>query len=509
MALDVERNDLTIGIIGAGTMGRGIAQIAAVGGIEVLLTDTTEGVAAEAAAFVGKMLDRAAEKGKMTAADADAAKGRITVVTGDLAPFARCHVAIEAIVEDLEVKRGFFAAIEDAVNDDCILATNTSSLSVTAIAAACKRPERVAGFHFFVPVPLMKLVEVIKGVLTEDWVTTALVALGRRMGHDPVTATDTPGFLVNHAGRGLVTEGLRVLGEGVADAADVDRVMRETAGFRMGPFDLLDLMGLDVSLPVMESIYERYYQEPRFRPAPAARQRRDAGLLGRKSGRGFYSYAEGKQETPAEAPPPAAEPLPLWISRADAKGHEAVTAVLTATGVSLDGGERPAPGSVCVVTPLGDDATTAAVAQGLDARRTVAVDTLFPLDRRRTLMTTPVTEGAVRDAAHAALAADGKPVTVIRDSAGFIAQRMIATIVNIGCDIAQQRIASPADIDKAVTMALGYPRGPLTFGDDLEPARVLAVLEGMQRFYGDPRYRPSPWLKRRALIGVSLTLAED
>ena len=509
MVLDIERDDLTVGIIGAGTMGRGIAQIAAVAGIEVLLTDATEGVAAEAAAFVGKMLDRAAEKGRMTAAAAAAAKGRITVVTGDLATFARCHVAIEAIVEDLDVKRGFFAAIEDVVGEDCIIATNTSSLSVTAIAAACRRPERVAGFHFFVPVPLMKLVEVIKGVLTEDWVTAALLALGRRMGHNPVTATDTPGFLVNHAGRGLVTEGLRILGEGVAEAADIDRVMRETAGFRMGPFDLLDLMGLDVSLPVMESIYERYYQEPRFRPSPAARQRRDAGLLGRKSGRGFYVYADGRQEAPAEAPPPAAEPLPVWVSRADALGHEAVTAVLTAAGVAIDGGDRPDPGSVCVVTPLGDDATTAAVAQGLDPRRTVAVDTLFGLDRRRTLMVTPVTEGVVRDAAHAALAADATAVTVIRDSAGFVAQRMIATIVNIGCDIAQQRIASPADIDMAVTLGLGYPKGPLGFGDTLGPARILAVLEGMQRFYGDPRYRPSPWLKRRALIGVSLTVSED
>ncbi len=509
MALDVERDDLTIGVIGAGVMGRGIAQIAAVGGIEVLLADAAEGVAAEAAAFVARMLDRAAAKGKMTAAAAAAAKGRITVVSGGLAPFARCHVAIEAIVEDLEAKRRFFAAIEDVVTEDCILATNTSSLSVTAIAAACKRPERVAGFHFFVPVPLMKLVEVIEGVRTEDWVSGALLALARRLGHTPVSATDTPGFLVNHAGRGLVTEGLGILGEGIAGAADIDRVMRETAGFRLGPFELLDLMGLDVSHPVMESIYNRFYQEPRFRPSPVTLRRRDAGLLGRKSGRGFYAYAEGQPIPVPEQSPPEIGALPVWISRADPGGRESLVRVLDGAGVELDHGERPDANSVCMVTPLGDDATTAAVAQGLDGRRVVAVDSLFPLDRRRTLMTTPVTEAAVRDAAHAALGADGAPVTVIRDSAGFIAQRMLATIVNIGCDIAQQRIASPADIDKAVTLGLGYPRGPLSFGDELGPSRILAVLEGMQRFYGDPRYRPSPWLKRRALLGVSLTLAED
>jgi 3-hydroxybutyryl-CoA dehydrogenase len=173
---------------------------------------------------------------------------------------------------------------------------------------------------------------------------------------------------------------------------------------------------------------------------------------------------------------------------------------------------RPSGDALCIVTPLGADATTACVTQGLDPTRTLAIDCLFGLGAgapaRRTLMTTPLTTAAIRDAAHALFAADGTPVSVIRDSGGFVAQRVIACIVNIGCDIAQQRIASPADIDRAVTLGLGYPQGPLAFGDSLDAMKILTILEAMQDVYGDPRYRPSPWLKRRALLGISLLTEE-
>ena len=201
--------------------------------------------------------------------------------------------------------------------------------------------------------------------------------------------------------------------------------------------------------------------------------------------------------------------MPVWVSPAEPEARAALTKVLTGAGAKVRDGATPPGDAVLFVTPFGADATTTAVKQGLDAGRTVAVDPLFGLDRRRTLMTTPVTATAVRDTAHALLAHDGTPVTVIHDSPGFIAQRVVATIVNIGCDIAQQRIAGPDDIDTAVRLGLGYPRGPLAFGDALGPRRVLAVLEAMERFYGDPRYRPSPWLRRRALLGVSLTTPEN
>lgn len=496
-----------VGILGAGAMGRGIAQIAAVAGCEVLLADANPGAATVAKDFVADMLRRAAEKGRMSAADAEAAIARIAIVDG-VKDFGRCTTVVEAIVERLDVKRQVFAELEDVVAEDCILASNTSSLSVTAIAAATKRPERVAGFHFFNPVPLMKVVEVVRATLTADWVMDRLVALARAMGHRPVVTRDTPGFLVNHAGRAFNTEGLRILGEGIADFHDVDDVMREAAGFRMGPFELMDLTGMDVSQPVMESIYRQFYDEPKYRPSPIATNQLAAGILGRKTGRGFYTYDKGEQKRPAPRPVPEALPRAVWARAARPEIRELVAKLAASRGVAVEEGASPSADAVIVLSPVGKDATTAAVEGGFDPRRTVAIDPLFGISSRRTLMTTPVTAAAVRDAAHALFAADGVAVTVIHDSPGFIAQRVVAMIVNIACDIAQQRIATPEDIEAAVKLGLGYPKGPLEFGDSLGAATVLEILDAMHAFYGDPRYRPSPWLKRRALLGVPLTTPE-
>ena len=339
--------------------------------------------------------------------------------------------------------------------------------------------------------------------MTAPWVTEALTALARRCGHTPVRAQDTPGFIVNHAGRGFGTEALQALREGVAEFYEIDRILRDCAGFRMGPFELFDLTGLDVSHPVMESIYGQYYQEPRYRPSPLTGQRVVAGLLGRKSGnRGFYEYADGGAKPMPVRPVPDAPVPKVWVA---AHGlHDDVATTAAKLGAGLDRGDRPGPDSLILVAPLGGDATTAALAERVDPTRTVAVDALFGLAKRRTLMTTPATTGAMRDAAHALFARDGVPVSVIRDSPGFIAQRVVAHVVNIGCDIAQQRICSPQDLDLAVTLGLGYPRGPLAWGDAIGPARVLEILDGLHAATGDPRYRASPWLRRRAGLGLSL-----
>lgn len=503
---DIDRPDLTIGIIGAGIMGQGIAQIAAEAGITVLLADARAGACTEARGFVADMFARKATKGRMTEAEATAATNRIQVTEAGpdagYAAFAGCHVVIEAVAERMDIKHAVLAGVEASVSETCIIATNTSSLSVTGFAAAAKHPERIAGFHFFNPVPLMRIVEVIGGVLTEEWVTTGLTSLARRLGHRPVNATDTPGFLVNHAGRAFGTEALRIVGEGVASFADVDRVMTEAAGFRMGPFQLLDLTGLDVSHTVIESIYHQYYQEPRYRPSPITAQRQAAGLYGRKVGRGFYVYTDGKPDMGPEQTVPPLAALPVWL----APDTRRLADVVRAAGATIVA--TPTADGLCLVTPWGADATTTALDLGLDPTRVVAVDMLFDLQGRRTAMTTPVTTAACRDAAHALLAADGSPVTMINDSPGFIAQRIVAGIVNVGCDIAQQRIAAPDDINVAVEMGLGYPRGSLRFGDELGPRRILSILEAIQAFTGDPRYRPSPWLKRRALLDVPLTTVE-
>jgi 3-hydroxybutyryl-CoA dehydrogenase len=364
----------------------------------------------------------------------------------------------------------------------------------------------VAGFHFFNPVPLMKVVEVIDGLRSAPATGDALAALAKRMGHTAVRCIDMPGFIVNHAGRGMNTEGLRIAQESVAGFADVDAIMREQAGFRMGPFELMDLTGLDVSHPVMESVYRQFYDEPRYRPSQMTAVRLAGGILGRKTGEGFYRYPDGQKQMPAEAPAPAARPSSVWISRAHEAGHAAAQRLMLDLGVTPEAGARPSADALVIVTPRGLDATACVAAEGLDARRTVALDTLYPFaaTKRRTLMTTPATDAAYRDAAHGLLASDGVPVTVIRDSGGFVAQRIVACIVNIACDIAQQRIATPGDIDLAVTLGLGYPQGPLALGDTLGTTAILEVLQNLYTLYGDPRYRPSPWLLRRARLGMSL-----
>jgi len=504
--LNTTTGELVLGIVGTGLMGRGIAQISAQAGIDVWLFDARSGAAEEARAAVATTLGTLAAKGKLDTAAVAAAVARLHVADA-LKDLAGCRVVVEAIVEDLDAKRDLFRQLEDVVADDCILATNTSSLPVTNIAAACRLPGRVGGFHFFSPVPLMKVVEIIDSVVGEAWVGDALTGLARRIGHRPVRASDTPGFIVNHAGRGYLTESLRVLGEGITRPADLDRIMRG-AGFRMGPCELLDLTGLDVSHPVMESIYGQYYQEPRYRPSPITRQRLAAGLLGRKSGRGFYTYVDGKAQPVLEEAIPPAGTTPVWVSRRDPSRREQVLALIKACEARVDDGETPGADSVCIVLPLGHDATTAALAEGLDARRTLAVDPLG-LARHITLMSTPVTLPAFRDAARAALGHAGLPLTTIHDSPGFVAQRVLAMIVNIGCDIAQQRIATPDDIDDAVTLGLGYPKGPLAFGDALGARSVLEILGALHDFYRDPRYRPSPWLIRRARLGVSLLTPEN
>src|SRR5689334_1518951 len=404
MAFDPNRPDLTIGVIGTGAMGRGIVQVTALGGMNVLITDARSGAAEEAREFVSKMIGRAAEKGSVTQDQALAAVGRIKI-TDKLEDFASCHVVIEAIVENLDAKRELFAQLEKIVSADCILATNTSSLSVTTIAAKLKSPQRFGGFHFFNPVPLMKLVEVIDGLQTEEWVSQGLMAIGRRMTREPVRLSDAPGFLVNQVGRGFTLEAAHLAYEGIASFVDVDRVMRDVGGFRMGPFELMELTGLDVTQPASELIYNQFFQEPRYRPNLIMRARYDAGVLGRKTKKGFYDYdPEMKAIVPPEAPAPTEKPEKVWVSRANEQGHEVLASLLQKLGAPLESGATPSSGALILVTPVGADATSAATEQRLDPKRTIAVDTLFPMVKRRTIMPTPITDPAYRRMAHGLLA---------------------------------------------------------------------------------------------------------
>ncbi|WP_447528932.1 3-hydroxyacyl-CoA dehydrogenase [Vreelandella sp. TE19] len=494
----------TLGIVGTGAMGRGIAQLAAQAGLDVKLFDLKEDAVQQARTFIEEVWQRSVEKQRITAEQAKQYGERL-LEAKDLQALGPCDIVIEAIVEKLEAKQSLFSELEDIVDAQAVLATNTSSLSVTAIAAGCKRPERVIGFHFFNPVPLMKIVEVIPGLRTADETTQRVSALGKAMGHFTAHATDTPGFLVNHAGRAFGTEALRILNESVTDPATIDRIMVDQGGFRMGPFTLLDLTGLDVSHAVMESIYHQFYEEPRFRPSPLTRQRLDAGLLGRKTGEGFYRYVEGQQQIHVEPEIPAAQPRPVWVSQDDQQSAALLEKLVQEAGWTLESTESPSPQALCLLTPLGEDATTCALRQGLDARRCVAVDMLAGLEKRRTLMTTPVTHADYVEAASTLLHHDGTPVSSLADSNGFVLQRITACIVNVGTEIAQQRVADPATIDRAVELGLGYPLGPLKMGDHYGARRILLILDRLLAATGDPRYRPSPWLRRRAELDIPLT----
>jgi 3-hydroxybutyryl-CoA dehydrogenase len=506
MTLDAKRSDLVVGVVGTGTMGRGIAQAIAEAGIHVRMLDATPGAATAAKDYIGEMLEKQAARGRSSATHPAETLARIAVVE-DIGELATSHIVIEAIVEDLAAKRQLFAALEAVVAPTCVFATNTSSLQVTAMAAGLAHPERVGGFHCFNPVPLNRIVEVVDGVRTAPWATDALATLARRMGHYPARAKDVPGFISNLAARPYYTEALRIADEGIAHFHDVDRILREAVGFKIGPFELTDLVGVDILDTVNLSMYRLYHEDPRIRPSLTTGRMAAAGLLGRKTRRGFYTYSASPNTAdpiPDAALPPA-RPKAVWISRAEPEGEAVLEAWVARLGGNVDHGARPGPESLCLVAPLGIDGTSAALAESLDPTRTVAVDTLFPLEKRRTMMLTPATSDFTRAEAHGLLGADGRPVSVLRDGAGFVAQRMVAVLVNMACDMMQRGIASAEALDHCLAVSRGFPKGPLALGDTIGPARILRILEALDHSYRDGAYRPSPWLVRRAQLGVSLT----
>jgi 3-hydroxybutyryl-CoA dehydrogenase len=509
MPFDPNRKDMIIGVVGTGTMGRGIVQVSAQGGMNVIAYDEKPGAAQAAKDFIRKLLGSQVEKGRIPAAEAEATLERITV-SSDLRDMAKAHCVVEAIFERLDIKQEMFARLDEICAADAIIATNTSSLPVTAIAAKSKNPGRIGGLHFFNPVPLMKLVEVIPGLKTEPWVTDALMTIGRRMTRDPVLCIDSPAFLVNHIGRGLGPETQRILSESIASFAEIDRILTGAPGFRMGPFTLGDMVGIDIGSAAMESAYAQFYQEPAYAPTPLMALRAAGGLFGQKTGQGWYTYENGKKVEPAADPTPSARPKSVWLRTSEHNQDLQAPFIeyLKSTGVEIEVGPAPSKDALIIITPVGYDVTTAVYELKLDAARTVAVDLLFGLKGPRTVMVSPATDPTYRDQAHGLMGHDGQPVIVINDSPGFVAQRAVAAIINVGCNIAQRGIGVPADIDKGAKLGLGYPYGPIEWGDRIGPGRVLFILERLFEFYRDPRYKPSPWLKRRVMLGLPLSAPE-
>ncbi|MFC9906351.1 3-hydroxyacyl-CoA dehydrogenase [Rhodococcus sp. NPDC127593] len=486
-----------IRVVGAGAMGRGIAQVAAVAGISVEITDVSDEAVTTALDFVARMIRRSAEKGQRSVADAEAAVARLRPGAGPTAPDHGLDLVIEAVVENLEVKQRLLAEMETAA-PHAILASNTSSIPITTIAAALENPGRLVGLHFFNPVPLMTLVEVIPGLRTDPAVVGEAVEFVDTLGHTPIVARDTPGFLVNHLGRGLPTEALALLFEQVASEVDIDRIARDTLALKMGPFELMDLTGLDVSHPVMEIVSAGFYGDPRLRPSPLTASRVTAGLLGRKTGAGFYHYPGGTQAVPDEELP-AANPgaVPVHVH-----GNISFTDTLRSVGITVT--DTAEPDAVSIVFPLGEPAHRTILRTGLDPARAVGIDPLTVSGPRLTVVVPATLDPAAGQAALKTLAALGRPITVTADGPAPVAQRLLAAIINISCALAEHGIGSPVDIDGGARLGLGYPRGPLEWGDRLGPDLIVRILDRLLSYTGDPRYRASGWLRARTELGMPL-----
>lgn len=492
-------SDLIIGVVGAGAMGAGIAQIAAASGRTVLVYDGRPGAAAAARDGVLARFARRVADGKADAAALEMLSRNVQAVD-DLAALAPCGLVIEAIIEDVEAKRGLFAQLAGLVAADAVLASNTSSIPIGVLAAKLPQPERVAGLHFFNPVPVMKLVEVIRTPDTADWVVEGLLTLARAMGRTPVEVRDTPGFLVNFGGRAYTTEALAIVQENVATPAQVDAIMRDCCGFRMGPFELMDLTGMDVNYPVTAFVHQNHFADPRLRSTPQHRYLFDIGQLGRKTGRGFFDYRDGATQPGADAESSALPAAAVVVPEPTA----ALLALLADIGVPVlaqDDGRAP-----ILAALSGEDGSSFCARTGADHHRLVALDLTFDVSRRITLMTPPQADPAVV-AQVVALFAASRAVTVIADSAGFVAQRICAMVANLGCEMAQIGLARPADIDTAMRLGLNYPLGPLALADRMGTGALFEVMTQLQRQSGDDRYRPSQWLRRRAQLGLS-ALAE-
>jgi 3-hydroxybutyryl-CoA dehydrogenase len=316
-----------------------------------------------------------------------------------------------------------------------------------------------------------------------------------------VVTSDSPGFVVNHAGRAFVTEGLKLLSERVADHSDIDSILRSCAGFRMGPFELLDLTGLDVSVPVMESIHAQYYGDDRYRPSVLARTRMVAGLLGRKTKQGFYCYESAKDLQPKVESNGGMTDVRVWWPT---EGRGAVPSKIASLLGDIRREPAPDRADVILLAPITEDLSSTVGKMSLDAARTVAIDPYFSGPNGITLMASPATASAAIRKLKDAFETQKIPVYVVADSPGYVAPRVVACIVNLACEIAQQGIASPADIDAAVRLGLGYPAGPFEWGDRLGAQTVLEILRAVHTTFGDQRYRPSPWLVRRATLGLPL-----
>ena len=492
--------DAVIAVVGAGTMGGGIAQVAAVAGHPVVVYDAVEGAAARAAAAIRDRVAGLVARGRL---DVDPVGLRLAVA-GELGDLAGARCVIEAVAEDLPVKQALFAGLEKVVAPGCVLATNTSSLSPTAIAAGLSHPGRLVGMHFFNPAPVMRLVEVVSGLATDPAVAAAVIRLAQDWGKQVVQASATPGFIVNRVARPFYAEALRLAEEQAASPAVIDAVLTGAGGFRMGPFALMDLVGQDVNEAVTRSVWTAFGYDPRFAPSLLQRAMVEAGWLGRKTGRGWYRY--GDDAAPPVPDAAAGCPAPAYVIE---HGSPALRVLLSRSGAEIRPGPGPdrtvgLPGGAVLARCDGRPATALAAAWG---RPVIVVDRTLD-DATVSAIAIAASDGcpaAAVEEATGLLQAAGLAVYVIDDVPGLVVTRTVAMLVSGAADAWHTGVASAADIDAAMRLGTNYPVGPLAWGDRWGPATVLAVLDALHAWYGEDRYRPSALLRRIAAAGGSLT----
>lgn len=486
-----------VAVIGSGAMGAGIAQVAAQAGHTVLMFDAMDGAAVKGRTGILAGLDKLVERGKVTQVDRDGIADRLKVV-GSLSELANSKLTIEAIVENLDIKRKVFRELEGIVAPDAILATNTSSLPVTAIAAGLKHPARLAGLHFFNPAPVMALVEIITGLATDQAVLDTLFDTAKAWGKVPVRAKSTPGFIVNRVARPFYAEGLRLLEEGAADVPTLDAIVRDAGGFRMGPFELMDLIGHDVNFAVTKSVFDAYFSDPRYRPSLIQQELVQAGWLGRKTSRGFYDHA--KDATKPQAQTHKSCPAPKSVTAVGKlAAAEALATALESKGIKVErtdgSGYLKIEGATLALT---DGRTATARVAQRDAQDLVLFDLAldFAVSSRIAIAKADQVPESALDAAAGLFQALGKTVSVVDDLPGLVVMRTVAMLANEAAEAVHVGVASSADIDSAMKFGVNYPIGPLAWAEKIGVRHVLNTLDALHAAYGDDRYRPSLMLRR-------------
>ncbi|HTA97931.1 MAG TPA: 3-hydroxyacyl-CoA dehydrogenase NAD-binding domain-containing protein [Solirubrobacteraceae bacterium] len=452
----------TIGVVGAGTMGAGIAQLACKTGATTLLYDPLHEALARGAANVREGLDKEARKGKLTAEQAQEAGGRLEPVEG-LEQLNSCELVIEAAPERLDVKHELYARLSQIVSEQCVLASNTSSLPITAVAAGATHPERVVGMHFFNPAPLMRLLEVIAGLLSDERALAVAQTTGVAMGKDVIRAADVPGFIVNRCNRPFGLEALRLLQERVADVETIDRIVRLGGGFRMGPFELSDLVGVDTGFDVSKSFYELSFGEPRWRPSPIQARQVAAGLHGRKTGRGYYDYGGEGPHRPADPDPPTG----------------GADAIVTGDGPVADRLRALAPGQ------SGPEITVNGLGGTVDGEPFYAIVPLALVE-------------VTGEAGEQTFRGLGLHTERVQPAPAGVLSRIVCQVINESAFALGEGVGSADDIDTGMMLGLSHPRGPFAWMREIGSSQVLRTIEALGNEYREERYRPAPVLRRLA-----------